>query len=342
MGQDNSKGFKVWMVRAGAGGYLIDEFINKHIAAVRWNEIADLSDLDDYEVLRGAFKAAYPDDLPGRVNNCVGQIWKFVKEMKNGDKIVTYDSTTRVYYIGEIISGYKFSKDYEYFHYREVEWDETSVDRDFVSAEAKNTLGAIMTLFELPYKIWEELNEAQKIFSNEDIESDINEIEEDEEYQQQQLKQEVFSKSKEFIKDLITQLTWQNTERLAAGLLKAMGYKIRMTPKGPDLGSDIIASPDELALEEPRIKVEVKKRDKDKISAPEIRSFLGGLRGHNKGIYFTTTGFSKEAVYEAERANFAITLIDSDWLVELLVSNYELLEPEIKAMVPLKKIYWPA
>jgi restriction system protein len=36
------------------------------------------------------------------------------------------------------------------------------------------------------------------------------------------------------------------------------------------------------------------------------------MRGHHKGIYVTTSGFSKEAQYEAERANFAITLIDSD------------------------------
>ncbi len=121
-----------------------------------------------------------------------------------------------------------------------------------------------------------------------------------------------------------------------------MGYKTRMTAKsGGDLGSDIIASPDELFLEQPLIKVEVKKRTKDKISAPDIRNFIGGMRGHHKGIYVTTTGFSKEAIYEAERANFAITLIDSDWLVELLISNYDNLEPEIKALVPLKKIYWP-
>ncbi|MCF6404813.1 restriction endonuclease [Chitinophaga filiformis] len=60
-----------------------------------------------------------------------------------------------------------------------------------------------------------------------------------------------------------------------------------------------------------------------------------------KGIFVTTTGFSKDAGHEAERADFAIALIDSDWLVDLLVSYYESLDPEIEALVPLRKIYWP-
>lgn len=32
-------------------------------------------------------------------------------------------------------------------------------------------------------------------------------------------------------------------ERLVAGMLKAMGYCARVTPKGPDGGRDVIASP---------------------------------------------------------------------------------------------------
>jgi restriction system protein len=125
------------------------------------------------------------------------------------------------------------------------------------------------------------------------------------------------------------------------GILRAMGYKIRFTSRGSDLGSDILASPDGLGLEEPRIKVEVKKRTIEKIGAPDIRNFIGGLRGVEKGIFVTTSGFSKEARYEAERANFALTLIDSDLLVELIVENYESLTPETKALIPLRKIYWP-
>jgi restriction system protein len=180
-------------------------------------------------------------------------------------------------------------------------------------------------------------------FNGEDGIKEIQELSKlQEEQDLQRLKDDVIGRSQEFIKDIIANLSWQDTELLVAGLLKTMGYRTRMTAKGGgDLGSDIIASPDELFLEQPLIRIEVKKRSKDKIGAQDIRNFIGGMRGHHKGIYVTTSGFSKEAQYEAERANFAITLIDSDWLVELLLSNYENLDPETKALVPLRKIYWP-
>lgn len=49
-------------------------------------------------------------------------------------------------------------------------------------------------------------------------------------------------------------------EELIAGLLSAMGYRTLLSPKGPDRCKDIIASPDGLGLEDPKIIVEVKHR----------------------------------------------------------------------------------
>lgn len=336
----NKNDFTVWMVRAGRGGYLMEDFLHDHIVAIGWNEIGQISDDITYDDLKRKFKKAYPEDSDGRVNQCVAQIWRFVHQFKVGDKLVTYDSSTRVYYLGEIVSEYKFSDEYEYHHYRDVKWLGLPVERDLLSTDTKNILGSILTIFVLPKEVWEELEK-----HNQDFDKIINESEEElskyEKSELEQLKEDVTSRSQEFIKDIITNLSWQNTEKLIAGLLRTLGYKTRFTSRGSDLGSDIIASPDVLGLEEPQIKVEVKKRTNEKIGSADIRNFIGGLRGHHKGIYVTTSGFSKEAKYEAERANFPITLIDSDWLVELIIENYELLDPEIKALVPLKKIYWP-
>ncbi|XZF14955.1 restriction endonuclease [Chitinophagaceae bacterium MMS25-I14] len=335
--------YRIWMVRAGQGSYLIDDFLEKGFVAIGWNEIGKLPGNITYDELKTLFKTTYPEDANGRVNQCVGQIWKFLKEFKPGDRVVSYDSAVRGYYLGEIISGYEFSEAYEYNHYRNVKWWGEPTGRDTLSPDAKNTLGAISTLFELPESVWQELevnNPANiEAINQEELVEAGKALEEQ---NLKTLKEDISSRSREFIKDIVSGLSWQDTENLVAGLLRSMGYKARMTARGGgDLGSDIIASPDELFLEQPLIKVEVKKRSKDKIGAPDIRNFIGGMRGHHKGIFVTTSGFSKEAVYEAERANFPITLIDSDWLVDLLVANYESLDPEIKALVPLKKIYWP-
>ncbi len=129
-------------------------------------------------------------------------------------------------------------------------------------------------------------------------------------------------------------------QELFAGILRAMGYRARVSPVGSDRGVDIFASPDGLGLEEPRIFVEVKHR-KGKMDAPEIRSFLGGRKPGDRCLYVSTGGFTKEALYEAERASVPIQLVNLQRLRELLLEYYEQLAPETRALVPLKRVYWP-
>ena len=55
----------------------------------------------------------------------------------------------------------------------------------------------------------------------------------------------------------------------------------------------------------------------------------------------STGGFTKDARYEAERSNVPLTLITLQRLRELLVQHYEGLDPVVRALVPLQKLYWP-
>ena len=150
----------------------------------------------------------------------------------------------------------------------------------------------------------------------------------------------MLSKAHEFIKDKILQLDWEEMQELVAGILRAMGYKTIVSSKGADRGKDIQASPDGLGLEEPRIKVEVKHRS-GQMGSQEIRSFTGGLRGTDRGLYVSTGGFSKDAKYEAERSSIPMMAVDSDMLVQLIIQYYDHFDSETKTLLPLTKIYWP-
>ncbi|WP_374443038.1 restriction endonuclease [Epilithonimonas sp.] len=333
---------RIWMVRAGSGGYLIEEFLQNNIVAIGWNDMGEISPDISYPELRRKYVEIYSEHSDGKTNQSAGQIYRFVAEFKKGDKVVTYDSGSRNYYLGEIISDYEYNEKYEYHHTRKIKWMDQPTGRDVLTTDSKNRLGSVLTIFEISKEVWNELlthNPAR--MSDEQIVFEEKKEQEEEQNDLEDIREDIESKSTEFIKDIIVKLSWQDTEKLVAGLLRAIGYKTKMTSRGSDLGSDISASPDELGLEEPRVKVEVKKRSKEKVTSQEIRSFIGGLRDFNKGIYVTTSGFSKDAKYDAERANFPITLIDLDWLVELLLNNYEKLDIETKSLVPLKKIYWP-
>jgi restriction system protein len=131
-------------------------------------------------------------------------------------------------------------------------------------------------------------------------------------------------------------------EHLVAALLRAMGYKARVTPTGPDRGRDVIASPDGLGLQQPRIIAEVKHRPREASGSQQIRGFLGALRSADCGLFVSTGGFTKDARYEAERAAVPITLVDLDDLASLIVENYEGFDTEGRALLPLIRVYWPA
>ncbi len=84
------------------------------------------------------------------------------------------------------------------------------------------------------------------------------------------------------------------------------------------------------------------KHRKGAMGAQEIRSFIGGRHKDDKGLYVSTGGFSKDARYEADRAGIPLTLMDLDDLVSAVVEYYEQLDGDSKALVRLRRIYWPA
>jgi restriction system protein len=134
---------------------------------------------------------------------------------------------------------------------------------------------------------------------------------------------------------------WEQLQELVAEILRAMGFRAETSEKGPDRGVDVIASPDGLGLKEPRIFVEVKHRKGTRISADQIRAFIGGRQQGDKCLYVSTGGYTKEARYEAERSSIPLTLVDLPRLRALVLEHYDSFSPEGLALVPLKRVYWP-
>ena len=218
---------------------------------------------------------------------------------------------------------------------RPVVWDAEEVSRDELSAATRNSLGAISTLFRIPNSAAHEIEE--KLSGQ----PDTTKVDEEHINDESELLKDYRARSHEFIKDKISKLDWEQVQRLVAGILGAMGYKARVSPAGPDRGKDIVASPDGLGFESPRIVAEVKYRT-GKMGSNEIRSFVGGRHKDDKGLYVSTGGFTQEAKYEAERSSIPIALMDMDELAHAVSENYEKMDAESRALVPLIRIYWPA
>lgn len=327
----------MWMVRAESDGRLFRPFIDKRRVAIGWPDLGDLSRFESREAIATRLRREDPGRSTGAYRSMSGVLFRFLREMQDGDAVISYDRTRRIYAVGKLKGGYGFGTGFhpDYPNVRSVDWTAESVSRDALTTASKNTLGSTLTVFRLPetaeQDVWQAASGKQEGPSEDEEAADAEE---------KLLLEDLESRSIEFIKDRIVGLKWENLQVLVAGLLRAMGYKTRISALGPDRGKDVVASRDGFGFESPRIVVEVKHR-KDQVGAPEIRSFVGGRHIDDKGLYVSTGGFSKEAKYEAERAKVPVTLLDLDDLAETLAHNYEALDAETRRLVPLRRIYWP-
>ena len=332
-------GKPMWMVRAGEGGYQFEEFKSRSVVAIGWSEMGDLSVLKTREQFVKAVVKAYPQSRKMQVAVSAGQAYRFVREMKPGDRVLTYDPSRREYLIGEVTGEYVHdpSSDGIGPQIRKVKW-EGVVERDGISVSTRNSLGAISTLFQLPPEAADEIGQ---LLAGAPPRAAVVAGHEEDETQVDLLFKDVQNKAFEFIKDKISKLEWDELQELVAGLLRAMGYKTRISPSGPDRGKDIVASPDGFGFESPRIVVEVKHRTGNAMGSQEIRGFLGGRHKDDKGLYVSTGGFSKDARYEAERASIPLTLMDLDDLVAAILEHYEKMDADTQRLISLRRIYWP-
>lgn len=325
----------MWMVRAESGGALFQKFMEQGAVAIGWTDIGSLEGLNNRDDILRKIEEEWPDWKPKRRKMAAGCLYRIKKEIVDGDYVVTYDPTRRVYAVGTIAGPYRFQSgfdpDYGGGNIRPVSW-QGEVARDSLSTQAKNSLGAISTLFRLPPEVEKDI---LSVLAGEDVVT-----EEDQEADEDVLLQDMEAKSREFVKDQIVRLDWEDMQELVAGLLRAMGYKTRVSAKGADRGKDIVASPDGFGFEDPRIVVEVKHRSAQ-MGSQEIRSFVGGRHPNDKGLYVSTGGFSKDAYYEADRANIPVTLMGIDELVDAVLENYEKMDMDTQRLLPLKRLYWP-
>lgn len=324
---------RMWMVRAGEGGRLFDDFDKKKIVAIGFRELGDLTSIPSPSELKKLVKQKFYDQKPGKISIHAGQVIRFRFEFKKGDMILTYNPETREYLVGEITGDYEYKPSIsEYPNIRSVKWLDR-ISRDKLSVSARNTLGAISTIFDVGK---DAMNEIQAL-----LKGTVAPItEETEESEEDIIKDETITKSREFIKDKVNHISWEDAQELVAGILRAMGYKTRVSPRGPDMGKDILASKDGLGLEDPRIIVEVKHRS-GQMGASEVKSFIGGIRAGSKAVYVSTGGFTKEAKMEAERSNIPLMLVDLEYLTDLIIQNYDNFDSQTKEILPLRKIYWP-
>ena len=123
-------------------------------------------------------------------------------------------------------------------------------------------------------------------------------------------------------------------------ILKAKGFTTYRSPEGPDKGIDILAAPEPLGFGKPRLCVQVKTGD-NPIDRATMDQLLGSMQNCNadQGLLVSWAGFKSSVDKEIPLQFFRVRLWDQSTIIKELLTVYDMLDEDLKAELPLKRIW---
>ena len=131
-----------------------------------------------------------------------------------------------------------------------------------------------------------------------------------------------------------------NFTRLVNAILEAKGYSTYCSPEGADGGADILAGGGPMGFGDQQICVEVKSGT-EPIGREVADKLLGAVDKFRatQGLLVSWGGFRSNVQREFANSFFKLRLWGRAELLEQLFDNYEGLDEEIKAELPLKRLW---
>ena len=306
-----------------------EKLINAGIISMSWKELKDLSKITpkSREGFSSYYNKIYPGNTKNSIAQCVGQLYRFVYEVKIGDYIIFPTKYNRMVNIGQVTGEYYYDeKENHYVNKRKVRWIKT-LSRTAFSQGALYEIGSFLTLF----KIKNYTNEFLDILEN----KKNTKIEEDDSVSV--TSEAIVENTKDYIlKNLSKNYKGYDLEDVVADLLNAMGYKTKVSARGGDRGKDIIAYKDELP---PRIIVQVKSQDSD-IAESTVQSLKGAMREGDYGLFVTLSDYTKNAKKYLESMPI-IKSINGSELADLILKYYDYMSENFKDIIKLKRVFIP-
>ncbi len=148
---------KIYVVRAYFGKY-ITNFIRGGYVGIGWMPSVDLSEVSDSDNLSLLFERDHPkyqnDLIIGRQ---LGQVERFLFEMKDGDYVITPDSNTETIHYGIVEpdpSYYYFTGEdgCPFRHRRKVKWNRRGIEENEFSQPFQRAIRSPMVVFQVPQK----------------------------------------------------------------------------------------------------------------------------------------------------------------------------------------------
>ena len=334
----------IWLVRAGAHGQYEEKFLSEKRIYVTWDRLnVNLGSMQDRDELMEAMIERYPDSKHKTILNWVSQVWPFAHRMALCDWVVMPSKQQSSIFVGEITGTYNFDpagKD-PFFHWRAVEWIAESIPRSHFGQDLLYSFGAFMTICRVQRNNAEE---RLKAMSANDWQPETKVFPHNKDQGDDPVDPEAIVLD-ELVSDQISRLIearfkGHNLTRLVNAILEAKGYSTYVSPKGADDGADILAGNGPMGFGDQQICVEVKSGT-DPIGREVADKLLGAFDKFRatQGLLVSCGGFRSNVQKELASSFFKLRLWSRGELLEQLFENYEDLDDEIKAELPLKRMW---
>lgn len=314
----------VFCVRAEFGTYT-PHFVNGSYAAIGWLEKVDLSGIATRDELYPLYKIAHPNDTSNIViGQQVGQVARFLLEMKPGDYVITPAKDTELLYYGRLAESPSYTFDIgrdgcPFPHRRRVNWAKEPLKRYSLSVPFQNTMRSSLTVFSVSQR-----DEFLMAIGSDEPRSD--------------------PKSAAYdpylaVLEQVLQLDDKEFEILVGHLLTALGFEgSEVTGKSGDGGVDATGELNIANLAKVKVFVQAKRYQLGaKVSANVVKQLRASIPSNGQGAFITTADYQSAAADVALQQDFPrIGLINGRQLVDLLVEHWSNIPPEFQERLGLR------
>jgi restriction system protein len=315
---------EVYCVRADYGKYT-QQFVGGGYVAIGWIPELDLGEVATRDELYPLYKAAYPKDTSSIViGQQVGQIARFLLEIKAGDYVITPDYNTEFLRYGVVSSDPSYFYDEgndgcPFRHRRRVEWAANPLRRFDLSVPLQNTMRSSLTVFYVSQRdeFFTAIGKKEFVSTPQHIAYDSYKV----------------------VLDQVLSLNAEEFEVLITHLLTALGFEgSEHTGKPGDGGVDATGELNVGTLAKVKVFVQAKRYSLgSKINGNTVRTLRQAIPFGGQGAFITTADYAADAHDVALETGFPrIGLVNGRQLVDLLVEHWDDIPKEFRDRLGLR------
>lgn len=312
----------------------------KSLIGVGWSEIKDLNKYSTRGDFQKILEATYPEETRKMsIAIQAGMLYRWVYEVKSGDIAIVPLKIDDTIKIGKFVEDKPFRNTTlhpNYAHVRKVKWLKEVKRSDFTQ-DALYSIGSALTLSQPSEEVEKQISILIKGKKIHEKKTEIS----DKDTQSGELlllESHLMDQLDGFIADKIKEKKGYQYQEIVAGVFHAIGYHVKLGPRGADKKRDVMAYSDKLGLKDPIIRIEVKSQESS-VGVDDVSKLGGYIQSNEKGLFVSRMGFTKDAKNYAEGKG--IILMTGEEITRLLLENYDQLPEKIQNWIPLKRVWIP-